>query len=574
MTEYKLTEAFFKELQRRIWTRLIPLMLVTLAVVVWIANRTSRMSLSAWFSIAIVGGLWVLMLVRGVSQQRESWSTYRLTMDDEAVTRKRRGWPDARIPFGEISHLVEIQGQGLRIEALSPQRRIAVPLLLENYDNLRAALQARHSIELIAGPRAKLLSVRSALIFVLILASIVLFFVSSNLYLAAVLGIGFVALLIFGIIGLLRQHGPARFKWLTVILSIVAIVAFGGRTALAIGGLLGYPGPLSMLGHATWTQIRPPTRPPATALAGFAYDEARQQEVVFGGLAAGAWSDQTWIWDGSNWSQPQLSIRPKAREKAAMAYDEATGKIVLFGGRRDQLLYGDTWEWDGHSWTEIQPAHSPPARCCHAMAYDPAQKKVLLYGGWDFHSNAFFSDTWAWDGHDWTHLRTASIYPAGGHGLVDFPSSGMVITVPSSQNAMTWRWNGADWKMIPSEPSPARADAGSAYDPSTRTVLLFGGASANGLLNDLWSFDGQVWNPLALSSPPPVRYGHVMFYDLKRRSIMIFGGASQAGLLDDMWEIRLPSNLSGLISRGTLTPVPSKNPNPSSMQDGMAFVVR
>jgi len=47
-----------------------------------------------------------------------------------------------------------------------------------------------------------------------------------------------------------------------------------------------------------------------------------------------------------------------------MTYDPQLGQIVLFGGQ-DGLggeLLSDTWTFDGHDWTERHPSRAPPAR--------------------------------------------------------------------------------------------------------------------------------------------------------------------------------------------------------------------
>ena len=52
-----------------------------------------------------------------------------------------------------------------------------------------------------------------------------------------------------------------------------------------------------------------------------------------------------------------------------MAYDAARAQVVLFGGLDGQILQDehplekdDTWVWDGTNWTQKSPANSPPPR--------------------------------------------------------------------------------------------------------------------------------------------------------------------------------------------------------------------
>jgi hypothetical protein len=61
-------------------------------------------------------------------------------------------------------------------------------------------------------------------------------------------------------------------------------------------------------------------------------------------------------------AQP-ASARPHApspRSEASMAYDAAREQVVLFGGIVQGGRRGDTWTWDGGDWTH-QPATGPLA---------------------------------------------------------------------------------------------------------------------------------------------------------------------------------------------------------------------
>jgi len=88
-----------------------------------------------------------------------------------------------------------------------------------------------------------------------------------------------------------------------------------------------------------------------------------------------------------------------------MAYDQARGVTVLFGGYyydssiwcdwepcNTHQYYSDTWEWDGSQWTE-RPVTGPPPRFGHAMAYDSTRQVIVLFADtpgsrrWTIHGN-------------------------------------------------------------------------------------------------------------------------------------------------------------------------------------------
>ncbi|MBI2841288.1 MAG: hypothetical protein HYX75_23460 [Acidobacteria bacterium] len=78
------------------------------------------------------------------------------------------------------------------------------------------------------------------------------------------------------------------------------------------------------------------------------YDSAREETVVFGRMLAsgggpGTPLDETWTWDGVLWRQQHPSGSPAARFGSAMAFDAARQEAVLFGGLdQTNIPMGDT----------------------------------------------------------------------------------------------------------------------------------------------------------------------------------------------------------------------------------------
>jgi hypothetical protein len=186
------------------------------------------------------------------------------------------------------------------------------------------------------------------------------------------------------------------------------------------------------------------------AMHAMAYDSARQRLVVFGGQTIGQWLNQTWEYDGTSWSRCAPAVSPGARIGHVTAYDAARGRTVLFGGLGiPTSALNDTWEWDGKSWIQCQPTVSPPPRYDHSMAYDEVNQRIVLFGGYDprNHPHPQLGDTWEWDGKSWIQCRPA--------------------TSPSSRFYHTM-----------------------AYDAARHNVLLVGGATATGGVNETWKWGG------------------------------------------------------------------------------------
>jgi hypothetical protein len=101
--------------------------------------------------------------------------------------------------------------------------------------------------------------------------------------------------------------------------------------------------------------------------------------------------------------------------------------------------------------------------------------------------------------------------------------------------ADSWTWDGAGWKRVAtSGPSP-RSDAAFAYDPMTRTALLFGGRDASGrALSDSWRWDGSSWRRLDASGPA-ARQGATLVYSPSRSCMLLLGGVGADGVRSDMW---------------------------------------
>jgi hypothetical protein len=282
-----------------------------------------------------------------------------------------------------------------------------------------------------------------------------------------------------------------------------------------------------------------PLSPTTRVAAVTSYDAARQVLVLFGGVSqAGALLNDTWTWNGRTWTAEEPSVRPPAREHASMAYDAATQEIVLFGGSTGNPsapLLRDTWTWDGSNWTPRNPTQSPPGFEHRPMAYDVATCQVVLATGMiDASSGAQTSETWIWDGSDWSQAHpatspsllydTSMAYDGARRRLVLF--GGWTDTVPQND---TWTWDGSTWhEMTPGSSPPARFSASMAEDPARSVVLLFGGTSNNGHLSDTWVWNGATWTEVQPAASPPALWDGTMIGDPATGTVVLFGGTTGA----------------------------------------------
>jgi hypothetical protein len=265
--------------------------------------------------------------------------------------------------------------------------------------------------------------------------------------------------------------------------------------------------------NASWTHKSPSTSPSARDLHALVYDQARAQTMLFGGwpTGGGICLNDTWVWDGNNWTQKFPSASPPPRWQHAMAYDQIRQQVVLFGGFSSTNIYlNDTWVWDGNNWTQKFPSRVPSARVGHSMAYDALHGQVVLFSGSS--ATGVSDDTWVWDGNNWTqtsptHRPEARIYFAMAYDHI----KQQVVLFGGNQATLsdTWLWTGSDWAQQTPVPTPAaRSEQGMAYDPVSGEVMMYGGKVAlptGGYqhTNDTLLWDGYNWTKLSPSNSPP-----------------------------------------------------------------------
>ena len=302
-----------------------------------------------------------------------------------------------------------------------------------------------------------------------------------------------------------------------------------------------------------WKKIKTSVSPPTLVASAIAYNKSSDYALLFGGASATyvdpewkeTWSAETWKWEDGTWEKIETKNSPPPRNIHAMAYDENRDEIVLFGGAFDGTRLNDTWVWNGVDWVEKNPEHVPPIRCCHTLAYDPVRKGVILYAGWDG-KDTFWHDTWLWNGEDWTNLPYAAPWMSG-YALVQYPPNNVLMTA-----SMSWVLTEDGWFDSAIQSPPYRSEGGADY--GQEKIIFFGGSTDAGKMNETWMFTKDSWYKLRLPRSPSARFGHVFFYDEKRESFIMFGGADDSGYLNDTWEFELPDYISSIATPIYLVP--------------------
>lgn len=198
---------------------------------------------------------------------------------------------------------------------------------------------------------------------------------------------------------------------------------------------------------------------------------------------------------------------PTARAGAAVVYDPARHVLVLFGGRTDAgSALADTWTWDGSRWMRRDPQASPgPLPEGFHVAYDAANRSVVLAG--------YPGETWTWDGRDWTRHPTSGPRIAAGDAMAYDPASRTVLlyTTPAPRTHETWSWDGTAWSQLHPSVTADVEEGTMVYDG--HQVLLVGTpfAMVQGL--ETWAWDGHTWSQLTPALRLPVSSTAAFAYD-------------------------------------------------------------
>ena len=249
-------------------------------------------------------------------------------------------------------------------------------------------------------------------------------------------------------------------------------------------------------------------------------------------------------------------------------FDPVRGRLVTFGGLTKGLLdpspRDDTWSFDPEAgaW-EYVAATGPAMRHGHTAVFDAPRDRMLVFGGDDLYGfPAVHNDTWSLDFGSvpaWTQLtpsgsppaarydHSAIVDPVGDRMIVFGGSTGGLLEPPGRVNDV-WALGlsePAAWTPItPAGTAPAPRQGHTAVlDPNGQRMVVFGGRSDAGLLNDVWVLTltgAPAWIALTpAGSPPSPRYDHVAVYDPVGDRMLVYGGYTSLGTVDEVWALSL-----------------------------------
>lgn len=268
-----------------------------------------------------------------------------------------------------------------------------------------------------------------------------------------------------------------------------------------------------------WVKRNPVHRPPPTSQFGIAYDSTRGRTVIFGGYkdtppaytpGYEVITNDVWEWDGNDWTQITPPSSPPARINPSMCHDSTRGEILMISGSAFNPEAPDSpgyytlrkalWAWNGTQWTQRAPlpngSNTPSISGFNAFGFDPGRGVAVLFP--EINDSEY--PMWEWNGTTWNRILpplTLRVRDSRFSGPAFYDPVRRRIGLPIISNnlypgynnvpAMVW-WNGTEF--IKGE--------NLAIDDINGTTLTYTEALPFGQVRDLGVFDSHrrcfVWH--------------------------------------------------------------------------------
>ncbi len=352
-------------------------------------------------------------------------------------------------------------------------------------------------------------------------------------------------------------------------------------------------------GTPTWTQLSPTgTAPMARTGHTAIYDKTNDRMTIFGGVNSGITLTDSWVLTSANgiggtpaWSQiPTQGTAPSLAYHSAV-YDSKLDNMYAFAG----LSSASKLSTNDHAFT-LGGANGistkgfkwflggPPVRYSQSAFYDSVTNGLFVFAG--AHAGTLFFNDY-WEASDvigssnltWTQLLPKGTKPSArwGHtGLYDSASNRMMVfagatgasTCVNDYHVLEFA-NGqggtVTWlTVVPSGTAPAiRTRHASVYDPSTNTLIIFGGFNCKSTYyNDVWILSNAndltaqpSWKQLLTTgTKPAVRESSSAVYDSSTNSLIVYGGDKGGAPLGDIWILSHANGTGGTPTWTELSP--------------------
>ena len=331
-------------------------------------------------------------------------------------------------------------------------------------------------------------------------------------------------------------------------------------------------------GSEVWQQFFPTGSLPHVRCGQAAvYDNISDTFIIFGGHYNNSSSvlNDTWVINPgvTNWTQITTTLSPSATFGSAACFVPLSQEMILFGGSRwdnggTSDSYGDTWSFDisGSSWQLL----SPKTRWAFSAVIDESNNRAVTFAG--LNVDGYQNDVQSLNLNllKWGNIQTSGTAPSArdGHSAISDCRRHRMIVFGGfrnstrfndlySLNLSTLAWT----QLSPTGSLPsARVGHSAVYDNTTDCMIIFGGDSGSGSLNDLYSLNLEtlIWTKLSpTGGPPTARDSHSAILDEgNRRMIIMDGEDSGGGALSDIWSLNMMTLAWTPLSPSGMPPAP------------------
>jgi hypothetical protein len=287
--------------------------------------------------------------------------------------------------------------------------------------------------------------------------------------------------------------------------------------------------PLHAQLQGVWTELTPPGTP-ALAHHSITYDSARHRALVVG---QENWTDVVVyaVTAEGVWTKLPAPVPQPQGDDLEIAYDADRDVAVLYTTAGNKV-----WELGADGW-ELKEAETTPVQCSDGalLQYDPARRKTVLVGAAGWPEAGKPSETWLWDGEDWTRAAGPDASPPGAAGgVMAFDAARAEMVLVTHTTMETWTFDGATWtrREPATVPEPGVWVAGMAYYPPLQCCVLYGGEHippdqpdpVPGYPTRAWAWNGDDWTLVNSSggAPANIDFGFIWFPELE--ALVMHGG--------------------------------------------------
>ena len=144
MQQFKIRPNGFSEIKKGILARTIPLSLLAVSAGLVIAHfGVKGQESEATIFIIMIPLILIIMglsLYRGIKRQKTIFESYKLTIDNDGITREQCHIPTISIPFAEVSKIYKTPKGGFVVIGNSKANAIRIPSQIENLEKLEQLL--------------------------------------------------------------------------------------------------------------------------------------------------------------------------------------------------------------------------------------------------------------------------------------------------------------------------------------------------------------------------------------------------------------------------------------------------